>query len=420
MKKQAALIALATATIASTGGTRLSTIAIPWLVLTTTNSPILTGLVGLAEMLPYVVAKALGGPLIDRIGAKRFAIWCDSLSTLAVALVPLLFWAGLLSIWALLPAVALIGMLRAPADAAKQALVPVVAAMGDIPLERVTGVLGASDRLAGTLGAATAGVLIALLGPAPALLVNAATFLISAMVLHFGFRVPPLALTDQKEGVSGSYASDLIAGWTYLRHDTVLLGLVIMIAVTNLFDQAYGILLLPVWVRTMGLDVSWVGILLATFSGAAIVGAVLAATFAERLPRLATYVIGFFFAGPVPMIMLALNAPLKIVVASLLLSGFGAGFLNPIIGAILFERIPKPLVGRVIALVGALTWVLIPFGGLYAGVLITNVGLVLALGITSFFYLITALSPIAIPSFRQMNRTKAMAQTQQSPLARAL
>ena len=71
MKKQAALIALAVATIASTGGTRLSTIAIPWLVLTTTNSPVLTGLVGLAEMLPYVIAKALGGPLIDRIGAKR-------------------------------------------------------------------------------------------------------------------------------------------------------------------------------------------------------------------------------------------------------------------------------------------------------------------------------------------------------------
>lgn len=409
MKKQAALIALAVATIASTGGTRLSTIAIPWLVLTTTNSPVLTGLVGLAEMLPYVIAKALGGPLIDRIGAKRFAIWCDCLSTLALALVPFLYWTGSLSIWALLPAVALIGILRAPADAAKQALVPAVAAMGDLPIERVVGVLGASDRLAGTLGAATAGLLIAWLGPVPALLVNAVTFLISALVLGFGLRVPSAAAAPGRESVFGTYASELAAGWTSLRRDPVLMGLVIMIAVTNLFDQAYGILLLPVWVRTMGLDVSWVGILLATFSGAAIVGAILAATFADRLPRLAIYVIGFFFAGPVPMAVLAFNAPLQIVIACLLLSGFGAGFLNPIIGAILFERIPKAMVGRVVALVGALTWVLIPFGGLYAGVLINNVGIVLALSITSFCYLIAALAPIAIPSFRQMNRTKAIA-----------
>lgn len=186
MKPHRPLISLAAATIASIGGTRLSAIAIPWLVLTTTGSPVLTGLVGMAELLPYVVAKALAGPLIDRTGARRIAIWSDCLSMVAVMLVPMLFWAGLMSIWLLLPAVAVIGILRAPSDAAKQALVPVVAASGHMPLERVTGILGASDRLAGTLGAAGAGALIALLGPAPALLANAAAFLLSALLVGFG------------------------------------------------------------------------------------------------------------------------------------------------------------------------------------------------------------------------------------------
>lgn len=405
MKRYRPLAALAAATLASVGGTRLSAIAIPWLVLTTSGSAVLTGLVGMAELLPYVLAKALAGPLIDRIGARRIAIWGDGMSMLAVALVPLLFWAGLLSIWVLLPAVALIGILRGPADAAKQALVPRVAALSDVPLERVTGVVGASDRLAGTLGAAGAGALIALIGSGPALLVNAATFLLSGLLLGLGlsaYRPAEIVQADR----SPSYRRDLVAGWGTLRNDPVLVGLVAMIAVTNLFDQAYAMVLLPVWVRSAGLDVAWVGIFLATFSASAILGAAIAASVAERLPRVVIYTIGFFFAGPMPLAIFAVDAPLPAIVAVLLVSGFAAGFLNPIIGAILFERIPAAMVGRVIALVGALTWVLMPFGGLYAGLLVEGMGIFAALGITAALYFATVMMPVAIPSFRQMNKKR--------------
>ena len=58
-------------------GTRVSMIALPFFVLTTTGSPEKTGLVALAEMLPLVVLKVLGGPIIDRVGARRVAITCD-------------------------------------------------------------------------------------------------------------------------------------------------------------------------------------------------------------------------------------------------------------------------------------------------------------------------------------------------------
>jgi MFS family permease len=402
MSRQGPLIALAVASVASIGGTRVSTIAIPWLVLTTTGSPVLTGLVGFAEMAPYVLAKALGGPLIDRIGARHISMWCDGLSAIAVTLVPLLFWAGMLSIWVLLPAVALIGVLRAPSDAAKQALVPTIAALGQVPLERVTGVMGASDRLAGTIGAASAGALIALLGPAPALLANALAFCLSGLVVAFG--ISGRQTQAEKRDVVTTYGTDFAAGWTVLSSDPVLKGLVIMIAVTNLFDQAYGVVLLPVWVKTAGLDVTWVGIFLATFSGASILGAAIAAVIGARLPRLLIYTIGFLFAGPMPMAIFAVDAPLSAIVAVLLVSGFAAGFLNPIIGAILFERIPSAMVGRVIALFGALAWALMPFGGLYGGLLIDSYGIAIALGATGLFYLVATLAPVALPSFRHMNR----------------
>jgi len=57
-------------------GTRVSMIAIPWLVLTTTGSAVQTGLVAFAEMAPYVVLKALAGPWTDRVGPRRICVGC--------------------------------------------------------------------------------------------------------------------------------------------------------------------------------------------------------------------------------------------------------------------------------------------------------------------------------------------------------
>src|SRR5919112_658603 len=83
-------------------GTRVSMIAIPWLVLTTTGSPAQTGLVAFAELLPLVVVKALAGPVIDRLGARRIAITGDLLSMLVVGTIPLLHLADALTFPALL------------------------------------------------------------------------------------------------------------------------------------------------------------------------------------------------------------------------------------------------------------------------------------------------------------------------------
>src|SRR3712207_6715704 len=138
-------------------GTRLSMIAVPWLVLTTTGSPTLTGVVAFAEMAPYVVLKGLTGPVVDRIGARRVCITADLVSLGVVGAVPLLHALGLLTYPVLLVLVTLTGAVRGPGDGAKHALVPSVVDAAGVSLERATGLHGASERLASTVGAAAAG-----------------------------------------------------------------------------------------------------------------------------------------------------------------------------------------------------------------------------------------------------------------------
>ncbi len=389
-------LAFAIAETLSISGTRLSTIAIPWLVLTTTGSPILTGVVAMAEMLPYVVAKALSGPLIDRIGPKRVAIGCDTASVVVVGLVPLLALLGWLDLALLLPIVVVMGILRGPSDAAKISMVPAIAKLADVPLERVTGVAGVIDRLASTVGAAAAGGLIALIGPGLALALNAATFALAAAVVATG--IP--AFGRERTETRGSYFAELREGFDFIRRDALLVGIVVMITITNLLDAAWSAVLLPVWTQQAGFDAALLGLLFAVMSAASIAGAAIATATGERLPRLTVYIVAFLLAGLPRFAVFAIDVPLLAVFVTLAIGGFAAGFINPIVNAVIMERIPPAMIGRASALVGALAWALIPFGGLVGGAFVALVGLAPTLWLTGLAYFAATLLPLARRSFR--------------------
>jgi MFS family permease len=88
-------------------GTRISAIALPWFVLTTTGSAVQTGMIAFAEMAPYLVCQVLFGPIIDRVGPRRISIVGDLVSMGAIAMVPVLYAAHTLPVALLWPLVAI-------------------------------------------------------------------------------------------------------------------------------------------------------------------------------------------------------------------------------------------------------------------------------------------------------------------------
>jgi MFS family permease len=89
------------------------------------------------------------------------------------------------------------------------------------------------------------------------------------------------------------------------------------------------------------------------------------------------------------------------------LGGFASGFLNPILGAVIYERVPDAVMGRVTTLSNALCWSLMPIGGLLGGVLSETIGITAALLVVGFAYLAATMAPLAIPAFRQFDRPQA-------------
>jgi MFS family permease len=404
-----------TALAIATTGTRVSTIAIPWFVLTSTGSATRTGVVAFAEMAPLVVLQALSGPLIDRLGARRVAIFCDLVSVLVVGTIPALHLMGLLNFPLLLVLVALAGSLRGPGEAAKHAMLPALVEHARVPTERVTGLAGAVDRTASMAGAAVAGGVVALVGAADALVVDAGSFLLSGVVLALTTRgmrkqvvgeATPLVATPQPSPTPAktSYLSELRDGWRFMKGDAVLMGIGVMVAITNLLDQAWSSVLVPVWARDSGYGVAAVGLLGAVFGGAAILGSVAAATFAMRLPRYRTYLVAFLLCGAPRFVALALQAPLWTVLVVAVVGGCAAGFLNPVLGAVLFERIPAHLMGRVSSMNIAMSWSLIPLGGLLGGVLVTGLGISPALLVVGAAYFVTTMLPAVQPRWRELDR----------------
>ncbi|MEH0419769.1 MFS transporter [Streptomyces sp. B21-083] len=391
-------------------GTRISVVALPWFVLVTTGSATQTGLVAFCEMTPYVVVKAFTGPLVDRIGPRAISWTTDLASATAAAAVPLLHTLNLLSYPLLLVLVALIGAARGPGDLAKEVMVPEAAERGRVPLERATGLSGVIERLASTVGLAVGGSLVALLGPLTALAVNAGCFAIGSVIIKLALPRGMGHAAEEAPSQAGEtepgYWRRFGEGFTFLRGEPLLLTVIFMVGITNLLDAAITSVLVPVWARESGNGPTAIGLMGSMMGAAAVGGSLIAAVVAHRLRRRVVVLTGFLLAGAPRFLILAFDAPLGVVLAVFAVSGFGAGFINPVLGAVLVERVPRRMLGRVNALGDSLAWAGIPLGGLIAGAAVTAVGLMPVLLASGAAYFLTTNLAGLRSEWREIDRTR--------------
>ncbi|GGO44849.1 MFS transporter [Streptomyces daqingensis] len=396
-------------------GTRISVIALPWFVLVTTGSATQTGLVAFCEMAPYVAVKAFAGPLVDRTGPRVISWTTDVVSAAAAVAIPLLHSLDRLGFWLLLPLVALIGAARGPGDLAKEILIPEAAERAHVPLERATGLSGVTERLASTVGPAAGGSLVALLGPMAGLVLIGACFATGSAVIALALpRGMGVASGARDDGREPGYWTRFGQGFRFLRGEPLLLTVIVMVGITNLLDAAFATVLMPVWAKESGQGPSAIGLSSSVMGIGAVGGSLIAAAVAHRLRRRPVFFAGFLLAGAPRFLVLAADVPMWTVLTVFAVAGFGAGFLNPILAALTFERVPRPLLGRVNALGDSVAWSGIPLGGMAAGAAVAAFGLLPALLTAGAAYFLTTSLAGLRPEWRQMERLRAKSVPQQS------
>jgi MFS family permease len=393
------ILALLAANTISLAGSALTMIALPWFVLQTTGSAAMTGLAGFFVALPGFLAGIFGGTLVDRLGYKRVSIVADLVSGIAIALIPLLFNTMGLAFWQLLALIFLGALLEIPGISARRALLPELAVMASVRLERVNGSFEAIQHLALLLGPPLAGILIVWLGASNVLWIDAATFAASAAIVSLAI---PSALVRAQPAAAGRYLKELMAGLRFLHSDRLLLSLAISLAITNFLGNTLFAVILPVYAKTTFGHATELGLMMAASGAGMLLGAMIFSAIGHRLPRRTTWLLAFMVV-PLDFWILTLAPPLPVILAALAISGVVGGPINPLLVTIRHERIPTQLRGRIFGTFSAIAQVATPLGIVLAGFLTDGIGLGPTILAVALCAQIVGVAMLFVPAFHEMN-----------------
>ncbi|MGW5643930.1 MFS transporter [Saccharopolyspora sp. NPDC003752] len=393
------LAGLIAATTISSVGTGMTMLAIPWFVLESTGRGVDTGLVVMAEVVGLLLGSAFGGPWIDRLHPRRAAVLFDLAAAVVVLGIPLLHHYDALPLWLLGALGLLLGLSRAPGDAARQVLIPDIALRAGIAVERVSGAYDAPNQGARALGAPIAGAIIAMLGAPAALVVDAASFVLAATITRLTLDEAAI----DTAGGGGGYLRQLGEGFRFLRNDRTLFAILCMVAVTNGLNSGFFSVLVPVYGQVVLHSSLGVGLISGASGAAMVLSTVLFAWIGLRWRRWPVLVVCYLLVlGPRPGIFL-LQPDLVVLVAvsGVIMLAFGP--LNPIIGAVKAERTPPQYRARVFGAISAAALLGMPAGTLAAGFLSDHIGLMPSIAVFTAASAAMSLCPLLFSAWRAVD-----------------
>ena len=185
-------------------------VAIAWLVYDLSNEPGALAIVGIAWTLPMVLGLLLAGVLSDRFERRRLLVLSDVIRCAAIGAIAALSLAGVVQLWHVIMLVVVYGAGEALFLPAFSAIVPDV-----VPREQLLHANTLREMMEPLglrfAGPALGGLLITVFSVGTAFLVDALTFLASALVVSFMSRQPP----PREEG--HTLRADLREGFAYVR-----------------------------------------------------------------------------------------------------------------------------------------------------------------------------------------------------------
>lgn len=402
LKRRLPLFSLLGANGVSQVGNMAATLAIPWFVLETTGSAAQTGLSASVLFVGAVLPPALGGPLADRMGFKRTSVVFDIFAAVAAVAIPALHFTGLLAFWHLLLLVFIVSSCNGQGDSGRLALTPALAELAGMHLERANAAERSVNRFGQFAGPVLAGILIPLVGASNVLVLDAATFVVSAFLVALGVpSTSPVVEIEQAE--PRGYLSDLMEGLRFIWNHRLIRWMLFIVAWGNLLLIPLVVVVLPVYAQTYWGSAAGVGAVLGTFGAGALTGTLVFGVSGRNWPKRATFLTGFILAPLLAFGALAATAPLPVIVLAAALAGIIAGPINPIILTVIQENTPPSILGRVFGAVAAVAYIGVPIGSVLTGYAIeavTAIPTVVAMGAA---YLAATSSMLFNPAFEGMD-----------------
>ncbi|MBO8196674.1 MFS transporter [Streptomyces oryzae] len=391
-----------TSTLAGCVSGWVLTLTMPWFVFATTGSAGHAGIVVFAELAPFVVARFLAGPVVDRLGLRRTSWMAGVVETSSVVLIAVLVALDMLSFPMLLALVASMGAANGAGLLAKGFLAPAAAKYIGVDEGRAIS-LSSATLTVGRVFGPSLGALLAARQPVVGLAVVAVLAAVSASIIGLALphgMEPGPAQMDEGEERQGYWRS-LGEGVGYFRRDSLLVRLYVMLSLMAFLVAPMTSVFLPVWAKETTAGPGAIGALISTGAFASFLGSVVAVSVIERVRPSVILAVGFLLVVP-QLLTLALGAPMWLVMVAWAVAGFVGAFPDPVIGKITHLWPSEEFRSRVRALGGAIATLGSALGSLVAGVFVDRFGLAVPLIAASVLYLLVTQGTVFRKDMRRL------------------
>jgi MFS family permease len=349
-------------------GSQMSAFAIGIWVFTKTGDTTPLMLVGVFEILPFMLAGSLAGVLADRWNRKWLLILSDAGQAAASLFLLLSFTSGNFELWHLYLATlvaAAFGMIQVPTSGATITLL-----VPEEQRERANVLRQIADPAAGLVAPVVGGFLYAYLDVEGVILIDLLTFLVAVGVVSY-LTIPQPQQTAEGAATKGSIWQELKGGLAFLRARPALLGLMFFITLVNFLGTGALGLATPYLLILTGNEKT-VGGMLGIMNLGMILGGIVFGMWDRKITRMAAIMRLLIIASVVMIFYGVARSPgvLGLVMFLLLMP---TTMINALFMSIFQVKVPPDMQGRVFALIVQIALMAIPLSKLITGPLIDNV-----------------------------------------------
>lgn len=341
----------------------------PLLVFQLTHSALNLAITTLTWSLPHLLFGLVVGAWVDRVDRKRLMIAVDVLLAATLVTIPALAYVRALNVYWVYAVDFAASTLSLVFQQAEFTAIPSL--VGGADLVTANGRINASYQAVQVLGPAIAGAVVTVVPVTSLYLVDAGSYLVSAVALLAVGVSFNLVATKERE--PSTIVADIKAGLRYVLRHPVLRNISLMMMLFNLVHataNAQAVLYAKVRLHATNFEL---GILFA----AAGVGAVLFSLAAGRLRRSFSFsvvVLGCLMATGLTLAIFSAIPWFWVAVPFYLLSeGFGS-LLNINTFSLRQAIVPNQMLGRVLSVAGVLAFSATPVGSLVGGLIIEKTG----------------------------------------------
>jgi MFS transporter, DHA3 family, macrolide efflux protein len=328
-------------------GDGLNRVALLWFVYQTHHSTLKTSVVGVLQTLPALILSPLIGVYLDRWPKKRMLILVSVAHGALVALMPILFALGVLHLGLLYGLVLLTSVVATFYGPTLTLAVPLIVDPED--LRAANALIQSTATIGVLLGPLVAGVAISVFGTANVLYLDAATFMFFVACMAF-VPVHERPRPQRAPLVRSRLARELREGLRFMiRKQTGILLLTLVASLQNFGASAF-IFLLPTLAKAhfSALSLS-VGALWSAFGGGMLLAALVIASIRNDPRRGLTRLVPAALACGGAAVMALTHVHSRFGAGALMVvTGFAAASLGPVVITLLEEGTPERLRGRVI------------------------------------------------------------------------